>query len=124
MFAWYSLKSAGEAKHAERNLAVALLRDRNKTFWTATMWTDDEAMKKFMIAGMHRRAMRKLPHWCDEAALVHWTQDNGNLPSWTEAWNRLEREGRRSKVNHPSPVHLAHKFPEPRLSSTSGKRLQ
>jgi len=119
MFAVYAIRSSRQAARAEGNLAIKLLRDRRNTFWTSTLWTSDAAMKGFMIAGAHGRAMRKLLHWCDEAALVHWTQESAALPSWAEAHARLQTEGRASKVNHPSPVHLAHKFPEPHVGATS-----
>lgn len=124
MFFLYALRSARQAARAEGNLAAKLLRDDRNTFWTATLWTDDAAMKSFMLAGIHRRAMPKLLNWCDEAALVHWTQESNELPNWTDACARLEREGRRSKVNHPSPVHTAHKFPEPRVQTTSEFRMK
>ena len=121
-FLWYAFRSAREATKAEGNVAAQVLNDRNRTFWTATIWTTDAAMKKFMLAGAHRNAMRKLPHWCDEAAIVHWTQENDELPAWTEACRRLQSEGRRSKVNHPSALHTAHQFPEP--SVHRGVRLK
>jgi hypothetical protein len=63
--------------------------------------------------------MRSLLEWCDEASLVRWTQDGPELPSWQEAHRRLEEEGRPSKVNHPSPAHLAHTFPPPVARQTS-----
>ncbi|HKV49111.1 MAG TPA: DUF3291 domain-containing protein [Candidatus Acidoferrales bacterium] len=115
MFMLYAFRSGREAAKAEGNLATQVLNDRNRTFWTATIWTTDGAMKKFMLAGAHREAMRKLLHWCDEAAVAHWTQESNDLPTWPEAHARLESEGRRSKVNHPSAAHMAHKFPEPRV---------
>jgi hypothetical protein len=115
MFAWYAFGSAREATKAEGNVATRVLNDRNRTFWTATVWNADAAMKKFMLAGVHHQAMRKLPYWCDEAAVVHWTQENNEPPAWSEAHRRLEHEGRRSKVHHPSATHTAHKFPEPRV---------
>lgn len=124
MFFLYALRSAWQAAKAEGNLATKLLRDQRNTFRTGTIWTTDAAMKAFMLAGIHRRAMRKLPNWCDEAALVHWTQDGNDLPSWSDACARLEQEGRRSKVNHPSPIHTAHKFPEPRVRTASDLRLK
>ena len=115
MFFFYVLRSTRQASRSEGNLATRLLRDRRNTFWTATLWTSDVEMKRFMLAGVHGRAMRKLLHWCDEAALVHWTQETAILPSWTEAHARLQAEGRPSKVNHPSPTHIAHKFPDPHV---------
>lgn len=122
MFFVYALRSARQAAKAEGNLATKLLRDQRNTFWTATAWTTDAAMKQFMLAGIHRQAMYKLPNWCDEAALVHWAQEEDDLPSWTEACTRLEKEGRRSKVDHPSAIHTAHQFPEPRV--TRGAEFQ
>lgn len=119
MFLVYTLRSARQAARAEGNLGIKLLRDRRNTFWTSTLWTSEADMKRFMIAGAHGRAMRKLLHWCDEAALVHWTQETAALPSWPEAHAHLESEGRASKVNHPSPTHLAHKFPEPNVGRNS-----
>ncbi|MGB2621506.1 MAG: DUF3291 domain-containing protein [Candidatus Acidiferrum sp.] len=122
MFLVYALRSSRQASRAEGNLALKLLPDRRQTFWTITLWTSEAAMKRFMISGAHGRAMRKLLHWCDEAALVHWTQETDALPSWLEAHARLESEGRPSKVNHPSPTHLAHKFPAPHIPSASKPR--
>jgi hypothetical protein len=116
-FFFYAIRSSRQAARAEGNLAVKLLRDRRNTFWTATLWTSEAAMKQFMLAGAHRTAMRKLLDWCDEAALAHWSQESESLPTWPEAHSRLETEGRRSKVNHPSPTHIAHKFPAPHVGS-------
>ena len=67
-------------------------------------------MKAFMHAKPHGPTMRSLLEWCDEAALVHWTQAGAELPSWEEAHARLQKEGRPSKVNHPSAAHTAHAF--------------
>jgi len=124
MFLFYAFRSARQAARAPGNLATRLLNDRDWAFWTATAWTNDAAMKQFMISGVHGRAMRKLMHWCDEAFLVHWTQEQDALPSWPEAHARLQSEGRRSKVNHPSPAHIALRFPEPRLSSRGDVRIK
>jgi len=117
LFFLQALRSARQAAAAEGNLATQLLRDRRNTFWTATVWASDAAMKEFMLAGVHRQAMRRLPEWCDEAAVVHWTQEGSGLPTWEEAAARLRREGRRSKVNHPSPAHTAYEIPQPRTSA-------
>jgi hypothetical protein len=116
MFAWYVLRSSRQAGRAEGNLGAKLLRERRNTFWTATVWTGETAMKKFMTSGAHGKAMRKLMDWCDEAAVVHWNQESAVLPNWLEAHRRLLADGRRSKVNHPSAGHLAHEFPAPNVS--------
>ena len=109
-----TLRIARQAARADGNLVVRLLRDRRNTFWTATSWSSEASMKAFMHAKPHGPTMRKLLDWCDEAALVHWTQAGPALPSWEEAHRRLQQEGRPSKVKHPSAAHLAHTFPVPR----------
>src|SRR3954465_6559987 len=106
-----ALGSAKQAASADGNLHAALLRDRHNTFWTSTSWTSETAMKAFMHAPPHGPAMRKLLEWCDEASLVHWTQDDPDLPAWDEAHVRIECDGRTSKVNHPSAAHTAHTYP-------------
>jgi len=118
-FVWASLRSAKQAAKSDGNLHVALLNDRRNTFWTATSWRDEAAMKAFMHAAPHGPVMRKLLDWCDEASLVHWTQDAADLPPWDEAHRRLESQGRPSKVNHPSDAHKALKFPAPRTTAVS-----
>jgi hypothetical protein len=123
IFFLQALRSARQAARAEGNLATRLLRDRRNTFWTATTWTTEAAMKAFMLSGVHRHVMRKLPDWCDEA-VAHWSQESTEPPTWAETYVRLQREGRRSKVNHPSPAHTAYEFPEPRLGRTGELRFK
>ncbi len=115
----YAFRSAKEATAAEGNLAAKVLNDRRNTFWTATSWSNERAMKAFLVSGAHAVAMRKLLHWCDEAAVAHWTQDSAEMPSWAEAHERMQRDGRPSKVNHPSPAHVAYEIPQP---ATDGRR--
>lgn len=124
VFFLYALRSARLAAKAEGNLAAKLLRDRRNTFWTGTVWTNDAAMKSFMLSGIHRQAVPKLLNWCDEAGLVHWSQEGTGLPAWADACLRLEKEDRPSEIYHPSPGHLAHKFPEPRVRATAEFRLK
>jgi hypothetical protein len=100
-----SYRTAGQAKSADGSLAVAVLRDADLTFWTRTMWSEEAAMRSFMRSGAHRRVMPHLSQWCDEAALAHWVQDAVEPPSWQEAHRRLQQDGRRSRVNHPSDAH-------------------
>ena len=90
-----------------------MLRDSDRTFWTRTVWTTESAMKDFMLAGAHRQVMRRLLEWCNEAALVHWEQENDLEPDWHESQRRLQSEGRRSKVNYPSPAHESFRIRPP-----------
>jgi hypothetical protein len=119
-----SFRSAKQAAAAEGNLHVALLRDRHLTFWTSTSWTNEAAMKAFMHAQPHGPVMRKLLDWCDEASLVHWTQDGADPPPWDEAHRRLQAEGRPSKVRYPTPAHSSLQFPRPTSSASAQSRLK
>jgi hypothetical protein len=112
-FLWTSVRIGRQASSAPGNLAARVLRDRRNTFWTSTSWESEAAMKAFMVTGPHRPAMRKLLEWCDEAALVHWTQKGAELPSWAEAHRRMQQEGRPSKVNHPSAEQIAYVIAAP-----------
>jgi len=112
-FLFASLRIAKQARNAEGNLGVKALRDRRNTYWTCTCWDSEASMKAFMLDEPHGQAMRKLLHWCDEAALAHWAQESEELPSWTEAHRNLLRRGRTSKVNHPSDAQKAFRIDPP-----------
>jgi heme-degrading monooxygenase HmoA len=109
-----SIRAARQAKRAPGSLSVSVLRDADRAFWTRTVWRDEAAMRSFMRSGVHRRIMARLPEWCDEAALVHWVQDGEAAPSWAEAHRRLQEEGRRSRVNHPTEAQRQFEIQEPR----------
>ena len=124
VFLMSAFRSGAQARNAKGNLAVKVLNDRRNTFWTCTCWDSEVSMRAFMLAKPHGREMRKLLEWCDEASLVHWTQDSAEPPSWVEAHRRLQQEGRSSKVNHPSPDHAAFRVQAPRADSKGEARLK
>jgi heme-degrading monooxygenase HmoA len=113
-FLWGAFGSARQAKTAPGSRAVSVLADASRAFWTCTVWDDERAMRAFMVSGSHRRVMPRLLEWCDEASVVHWTQDGAAPPSWQDAHQRMLREGRRSKVNHPSAAQQRFEIPPPR----------
>ncbi|HEY3706334.1 MAG TPA: DUF3291 domain-containing protein [Terracidiphilus sp.] len=117
-FLFDAVRSARQAANAPGNVAVKVLRDAHNSWWTSTCWDTEASMRKFMITKPHGPAMRKLLEWCDEAALVHWSQPEAVLPAWDVAHRRLQSEGRASKVLHPSTDHLAFRIAPP----TSGGR--
>ena len=119
-----TMRIARQAVKADGNLAVRLLKDRGKTFWTSTSWSSEATMKVFMHGRPHGPTMRSLLEWCDEAALVHWTQDGAELPTWEEAHRRIQHEGRPSKVYHPSAAHTAHAIPTPGAGQTRELRFK
>lgn len=105
-----------QARKADGFAGGALLRDRQRTFWTMTLWQDEQGMRRFMTSGAHLKAMPRLLDWCDEASVVHWWQDNADLPGWDEAERRMRSEGRTSKVRHPSADHEGLRFRPPRTT--------
>lgn len=117
-FIFFAVRSSGQARRHPGNLATRVLRDANNAFWTCTAWQNEAAMRDFMLAVPHRRAMAKLAHWCDEASIVHWNQDSAELPNWLEAHRRMVAEGRPSKVNHPSAAHEGLRIPVPKSQSS------
>jgi hypothetical protein len=112
-FVLASARIAKQAREAEGNLGVKLLRDRGNAFWTCTCWNSEESMRAFMLDEPHGETMRKLLTWCDEAALAHWSQETEELPSWEDAHRNLLRRGRTSKVNNPSAAQKAFRIDPP-----------
>jgi hypothetical protein len=110
----YAFRSTRQARRTPGNLGAAVFNDSLHTFWTKTAWQDEAAMRAFMRSGPHTLAMPKLAHWCDEASVVHWSQDTAELPAWPEAHRRMQAEGRPSRVRHPSPAHEAFRIAPPR----------
>ena len=88
------------------------LIDKKITFWTLTIWKSDANMKEFRNSVPHRKAMQKLPSWCDEATYTHWTQEENQLPEWKIVFGKMIAEGRISKVRNPSANHLSKNFQE------------
>lgn len=106
-FLWYSITSSRRAAATEGFLRGELGSEMPKSlgFWTITSWCDAAAMKSFRNGGAHLDAMKKLPSWCDESAVLHWEQDSGDLPTWEEAHRRMREGGKLTKVKRPSKAH-------------------
>ncbi len=115
-FLWHSIKSARQAERARGFLGGRLLINPKSVYWTLTAWDGEATMNDFRTTAAHRTAMPKLLSFCDEASVVHWNQETPELPSWEESHRRMVKEGRLSKVNHPSARQLANQFPSPQQS--------
>jgi hypothetical protein len=115
-FLVHTMRTGQQTKHADGFLDGSLLADRKRTYWTVTLWRDQGAMRAYMTGGAHLRAMPKLLDWCDEASVVHWTQDDPIAPDWLEADRRMRMEGRPSKVRNPSPNHRNLTYDPPRTA--------
>lgn len=112
-FLWRSIRSMSQARASEGYIEGSTLGDRQRTFWTMTAWESEAAMKAYRGAGAHKAAMKKLPSWCDEACVAHYNSDS--LPSWSEAWEHMMKNGRFTPVNHPSHAHIEKRIEPPRI---------
>jgi hypothetical protein len=57
------------------------------------VWENEAAMKDYRIKPPHLQAMAKLLEWCDEASVMHWTQETKDPPT-----------GAQRKREWPSPA--------------------
>jgi quinol monooxygenase YgiN len=117
IFAFYAQRSIAQIRNANGCMALALLKDRNRVFWTMTLWEDERSMNAYRTSGSHRKVMPRLADWADEASMVHWYQDHSARPDWIEAARRMRAEGRPSKLRHPGPHHADLSFPPPSTTS-------
>jgi quinol monooxygenase YgiN len=119
-----ALRSALQARRAAGNISVIVLRDARNTFWTQSLWRDEAAMRSFMMSGAHQTIMPKLLEWCDEASIVHWTQDSLQPVSWDEGHRRMQHDGRASRVRYPSGAHQRFEIPAPVIGRAGDLRLK
>jgi hypothetical protein len=119
LFLRWSLLSAVQAKRAPGTLRVTGLGDSNLTFWTLTVWSNEQSMRAFMLSGPHKRAMPKLVKWCDEASVVHWHQETAEPPSWSEAHRRkLDLSRRKGALRIKDAIEAFMRFTDkPMVSS-------
>ena len=113
---WDTFPSVRQVERSSGFLGGRLLVNAKNVFWTVTAWNDQAAMNAYRTSGAHRRVMPKLLNWCDEADVVHWTQESSEIPLWQEVHRRMVEEGKPSKVNHPSSDQASNHIPTPKQS--------
>ena len=84
--------------------------DKKLTFWTITLWEDEESMKIFRGSSSHRNAMQHLAKCCNEASYHHWVQEENELPTWNTISEKLYSEGKLSKVRNLSKAQAENQF--------------
>lgn len=112
-FLWNNLLTSWQVINTPGFLGGKLLGDAKRTFWTMTAWEEQAAMKIYRNSDAHRSVMPSLKDWCDEASVVHWQQDNSNLPNWIDAHRRMVADGFFTRVSNPSPAQLERNISEP-----------
>lgn len=86
--------------------------DTHLTFWTLTMWITDLNMKEFRNSMAHRKAMQKLPVWCNQDSYFHYTQNEAKLKDWNITYKKMIIELKTSKVLNPSSNQLFMNYPQ------------
>jgi len=119
---------ANEASVKEIKISKGILKgkeliDKKLTFWTVTIWENEESMKKFRGSIVHRNAMQQLPIWCNEASYHHWIQEDDEFPTWDTVSKILYSEGKLSKVRNPSKAQIENQFPPIKWTKTE-RRLK
>jgi hypothetical protein len=116
-FLWNTYKSMRQVERSSGFLGGRLLVNAKSVFWTMTAWKNETVMNAYRTGDAHRRAMPKLLNWCNEAAVVHWVQESSEeIPFWHEVQQHMAKDGKLSKVNHPSPAQASNHIPLPEPS--------
>ena len=92
------------------------LADRNRAFWTMSMWKDLNAMRAFRGSKVHASTMPNAARWCDEASVVHWETEAAELPAWDEAHRRMSEEGKPSPLRFQSEDYKARRYQKPAMN--------
>src|SRR5690348_8888317 len=109
-----------QAQKSAGNLGTDALADANNAWWTVTAWQERSAMRAFVTGAPHLGIMRRLDHYCDEAAFVDWEQDSPDLPDWQTSWRHLTADGQAASLTHPSGANQTLAFPPPVEAADTG----
>lgn len=118
-FALTTMPTFNQARRSAGFLGGSVCPGARFAFWTLTVWESEAAMRAYMLSGAHRASMPEFATWCDEASVVHWEQADNAIPTWSTAAERMRREGRPSKIRHPSRDHASMTFPDPRIDAST-----
>ncbi len=122
-FMWHNLLSCWQIVHIKGFVGGKLVQDRNRVFWTVSLWENQLAMQHYRNSGAHRQVMPMIQKWCDEAAILHWEQADDSLPNIEEMYQRIKTEGKFTRLLNPSLAHLERKTAESVGSNAKGLPL-
>lgn len=96
----------------DRNcLAGATYSGPGPTFWTATVWTDEESMRNYVMTGAHQLTMPWLARICSEGATTHYKSKKSELPERHEIVGKLVQSPRFFRVEKPTAAHKSKTIP-------------
>lgn len=120
---WHTAQSTWQIINTPGFVGGELVVDKYGGAWTLTMWKNEVAMHNYRNSGAHRQVMPFIQKWCDEAAVVHWEQADGNLPDMAQAMSYMVENGRFTRLSQPSSRHREQKIPAPSSVATPGLPL-
>jgi hypothetical protein len=121
--AFHSWRSGRQLRGANGFIGGYLASGPKLALWTVTVWTDEASMRAYRNSSPHLQAMPKLISSCDEAAVVHWETEDASIPAPGEAAERM-KQGRTSKVRHPTAQHASGKTWPDGIVPRKGPRLR
>ena len=114
---WKTRKLRQSLEKAPGFLMGKLLADRNRAFWTMSMWEDLDSMRAFRNSRVHAAIMPNAARWCDEASVVHWETRADELPDWDEAHRRMSESGKPSPLKFPSEDYKVRRYTRPYMNN-------
>ena len=89
-FWWHAIRSMGQARRAEGNIATDA-RFMNGVHHTRTVWTDESAMRRYLTAGAHLKAMKAFGSIATGKTLGFYTE---SVPNWDEVQRTWQLHGK------------------------------
>jgi hypothetical protein len=89
-FWWHALRSMAQARSAPGNVSVDA-RAIDGVQHTLTVWTDEAAMRAYLVAGAHMQAMRAFRQIATGKTIGF---TSATIPSWGEARGIWDARGR------------------------------
>ena len=90
-FWWHAVRAMNQARNAPGNLR-AEARAINQVHHTLSVWTDETAMRRYLVEGAHKAAMKAFPTIATGKTYGFFTSD---IPDWDQVpalWHAHGRE--------------------------------
>ncbi|HBF32417.1 hypothetical protein [Rhizobium sp.] len=100
-FWWHAIGSMMQAKKAQGNLAVDA-RLINGVHHTRSVWTDEAAMRRYLVAGAHLKAMKAFGSIATGKTMGF---ESDKVPDWDEVhalWQTKARAVGEKKPSNPA----------------------
>jgi heme-degrading monooxygenase HmoA len=90
IFMYYTYKATRQIKEANGLIYSSLKKENWSTYWTLTVWDNEESMKNYRNKGNHQKAMKKSRYIGDEFEKINW--EGNRIPDWQECMNLLHEK--------------------------------